>query len=832
MENTNQFETLRSVHFKEGRSSVVYVNDTSELNVVYEPQSWTHKAGQWDCDNPDVVKIGYRSGLQCDYTALKTGTATITFTPDDNKSSSATCTITVLNQSVSSMKLTPSLMTSGLSPNKFTIEVEYSPDNGIDVPVWDYDNTQIALVPMLSSRKSGLFNVISTDPCNGKITASVGSVSAECNYFLTNNPINSVTIDPQTVSCEVGESFYLALTYDPTTADKMGIWKYDEEVFSLNETKSGLDGATFIALKSTPPQTASTISYICNDKAKAECNVTVTYSPVKSITAQSDDKIVKVPNGFFIDMVFEPASANKTGKWVFDEEHFKFESAKSTDTRGYFSTIKPFDSALPIYFQSSGGVQSNAINIVPDYSDLISIEFDPPSKEIKALDVFNVKVKYNPDTARHSGIWDIQDVEQYVKLSGAPQDDLYTFSSLKSTFDAGLPNDTINLTFDSGYSKYSYPCKIDYSDLISYSYTPPSDVISYDDISIVKVNYNPETAKHAGTWKIEDEDVAAMGTGTTADVGYVKSSKSTSKSTNVYFIPESVKEENAVAFNITVGYSYLDSVAISPDNGAHEVGEEFTINMTYMPLTAQHTGRLQWNYPADIVEFVKEKCTPDVTVFRALKPTTEDGVILSFQPDGVDPVNYKCIVKYPDVESISLIPPKSTLKPGDAINIVVSYDPDDAKHKGTWTYDMDKIAFLPSDYPHDEVGFYVLKNVEAGDTDITYDYGDGKNKAVHTCTIEFSNTDSVSITPSRIPTSSGSDFYVTVIYEPESAQHKGTWYVDETILEYQQDSTMDVAHFKVKDNAPTGPTSMRFVSTPINPDQTPPEAYATCFIIR
>ena len=179
---------------------------TETLSVTVTPENATDKTVTWSTSNAEVAAVADGK-----VTAVKEGEATITAKAGEK---SATCKVTVKNgvvavESVSLNKTTLSL-TKGQSE---TLTATVKPDNATDKAVtWSSGDATTASVS-----QSGLVTALKSGKVT--ITAKAGEKSATCEVTIT-TPVESVSLDRNSVTLEEGKSTTLVATISPNDADE------------------------------------------------------------------------------------------------------------------------------------------------------------------------------------------------------------------------------------------------------------------------------------------------------------------------------------------------------------------------------------------------------------------------------------------------------------------------------------------------------------------------------------------------------------------------------------------------------------------------------------
>ena len=180
---------------------------TSEtLVAAVTPENATDKTVIWSTSNAEVATVS--NGV---VTAIAEGTADITASAGGK---TATCVVSVKKGVVAVTSVTLNKTTLSLIKGQSeTLVATVKPDDATDKTVtWSSSDATIASVTqdgLVTALKSG--NVV--------ITAKAGEKSATCSVVIT-TPVESVSLDRNSVSMEEGQSTTLVATINPNDADE------------------------------------------------------------------------------------------------------------------------------------------------------------------------------------------------------------------------------------------------------------------------------------------------------------------------------------------------------------------------------------------------------------------------------------------------------------------------------------------------------------------------------------------------------------------------------------------------------------------------------------
>ena len=215
-------DTLNLVAGADGRQLVA---TTTPDNALLDNLTFTYKS-----DNETVATVD-ENGL---VTPLKAGTATITVTakadvttngmPLYTRTATAKCTVTVTDIAIpaTSIKLDTDSKTMSVG-DKAKLTATVTPADSTDKVVWESSNEKVATVDANG-------NITAQAAGTAKITATAGTVSAECTVTVEAAKVTEVKLDKTAVSLKAGETAQLTATVLPdNAADKTVTWTSSDE---------------------------------------------------------------------------------------------------------------------------------------------------------------------------------------------------------------------------------------------------------------------------------------------------------------------------------------------------------------------------------------------------------------------------------------------------------------------------------------------------------------------------------------------------------------------------------------------------------------------------
>lgn len=155
-------------------------------------------------------------------------------------------------------------------------------------------------------------------------------------------PLTEINISTDETSVPIGAIFLITAEYVPDTAVHNGVWSYDKSIFSLDEGRSNPDYGVFSAIAGTNAA-GSIITLSSGDISDSE-HFNVRYSNISDVVLNPLGGTTKYVNqDAYIEIIYEPNTAEHFGGWVYDEEYFEY-MADSTFDLAHFRPLKVTDS--------------------------------------------------------------------------------------------------------------------------------------------------------------------------------------------------------------------------------------------------------------------------------------------------------------------------------------------------------------------------------------------------------------------------------------------------------------------------------------------------------
>ena len=240
------------------------IGETVQLTATVTPSNATDKEITWSSSKQSVATVS-TTGL---VSAVAEGVSTITAAAGGKTGS---CTITVSKGfiAVESIEI-DNLELALVEGDEFTLKATVKPDDATDKTVtWSSSDSKIATVD-----DTGKVKAIKEGEAN--ITAAAGEKTADCKLTVSAKKIDvtMVMLNKSFLSMIVGEEQTLVATIVPENATVQTVqWSTsDPGVATVEEG----------VVKAVKEGSAKIVAYV--DGKTAECNVTVNYIPVESIT--------------------------------------------------------------------------------------------------------------------------------------------------------------------------------------------------------------------------------------------------------------------------------------------------------------------------------------------------------------------------------------------------------------------------------------------------------------------------------------------------------------------------------------------------------------------
>ncbi|EON7637321.1 hypothetical protein ABV23_RS02350 [Escherichia coli] len=491
------------------------------------------------------------------------------------------------------------------------------------------------------------------------------------------------------------------------------------------------------------------------------------------------------------DAIYDPQSwINKNGTWDYDKSVFDVVSFTQTS----ITLLAKQDAINTEIKYSPTGREINRIavsigSVVDNTSIIKNISITPNVINSKLSEDFTVNVVYDPIKYKFkSGKWSVSDTSVLQFVSG--DGETATFKPIS------VGSSTITFTLDKDSTKTATASvEVSYADLKSVTISPENVTGTIGETGSISISYVPDNAQKGGSWAISDKLILKELSSTISEFDYELVGNGTTYAT---FVPLANYDGSMITAKFDVNYSKLENIVLTPSSVSNLVpGDTGKISIEYTPSTVETGGTWSFN-PTGVIEQDLSKSTSTEMYYNVLIPGTSTA---TFHPtasyDGT-PKTVSFEVGNSELTGITLTPTTSTVKIGDDFYIDITYEPNTALHEGTWnTSDFEKYVTLESDSTPDRAHFKAIGVIDS----VNLTYSKGTISATNKCAVNYSDLKSITLSPTATYAKLGDDFYVDIAYDPDTAQHTGSWNTSdfEKYVTLESDSTPDRAHFKAID---------------------------------
>ena len=359
----------------------LYVGGSESLSVTVLPSDATDKSVTWTSSNAAVASVSADGKV----TANKAGTAVITVKTADG-GCQATCAVTV-KQHVTSVSLGKKELSLYVGGSE-SLSVTVLPSDATDKSVtWTSSNAAVASVSAdgkVTANKAGTA-VITVKTVDGGCQATCAVTVRELTTYAT-----SLTLSPQTLTLDLGDSKPLTLGMSPSDANEVLTWKSD------NESVAKVVGGDVTAVG------AGVAKITVKGKNVTSNVVTVTVVDKYAVTGVELDataKTLEIGEGFTLTATVKPADAkDKSLSWS--------SSAPSVATvdNGVVKAVSAGTATIKVT-AGSGAFSASCVVTVNERKILITGISYP--EQLKTIDLkmgasYTIKVQVSPDDANES----------------------------------------------------------------------------------------------------------------------------------------------------------------------------------------------------------------------------------------------------------------------------------------------------------------------------------------------------------------------------------------------------------------------------------------------
>lgn len=772
------------------------------IDLTYEPDNAEH-AGVWYYNSVYLTHLDDSTPERAHFKIIEKS-PNISMSYQNGNAYPAYVSVDSSHDPLTGVTLSP---TSEIAPlgTTFTIDVNYEPDSAYHFGVWIFEHEYLEHLNDGDYEK-GIFKVIkkSDTPLTLTYKSTGHSATNTCNASY--DALTGITLSPANETVPLGESFDIEVKYVPDTAQHIGDWVYDKDYLQYNTAQSvEYEKGNFTVIKKS--DTPLTITFEQGGvKGNSICDAK--YDKLTDFTMTPDSEIVPLGETFVIDITYTPDTAQHTGTWDFDKDHLELLNPTDFD-KPQFKVLKKSDTPLVISFTSAGITKTNTCDA--RYDLLTSVELTPDSETVLNGDTFTIDISYTPDSAQHIGTWEYD--TDMIKLIEPINYDQQQFQVLKRS-----DTPTV-LKYTSTNGKYAEnTCTAKYDKLVKLTLSPENETVSVGDIIDIAITYEPSTAEHKGDWTYNETYLRIDNTKSTADVGVfevIAKPPSTESAQQIAFSSAGVTTENTCS----ILYDELQSVIVNPQTVNVIDGDTFDVSITYVPDTALKSGK--WSYETDYFSYLTSRSSESEAYFDVIKqpPDTKTLKFTSAKKEAD-----VTVIPYSKLTGLKLTPDLVTPFPGDEFEVDITYIPDSAEHKGTWSMVLgnsgkdasEYVTLLPKSTP-DKAYFKAEKLMQKESINLIYT--NDSISATTVCNIFYDKLTGLVLDPVSETVEGMGDFKINITYIPDTAQHIGEWDLDHNYFNELQDSNMDIAHFQVVEYT-NDPQTLTFTSSGISASNT------------
>ena len=371
--------------------------DTYTLIATVNPDNATNKEISWSSSSSSIASVDSSGKI----TARSVGTVTITATAKDGSGKSASCTVTV-KQPVTAITLSKTRLTLNVKDTQ-TITPTIYPSGASDKTVtWTSSDSNVATVDA-----DGKITAKSAGTATITATANDGSgKSAEC-IVTVKQPVESITLDKNTITLNVYNSQILTATVKPDNASNKSVTWTSSDTNVAYVSSSG---------KVTGYQAGTaTITATAKDGSgkSATCTVTVK-QPVTSIKLNNTTLKLNVNDTQTLTATINPDNAsNKAVTWSSSNT-----SVATVDSNGKITAKSAGTAVITIKANDGSGVSATCTVAV--IQPVTSVSLDKSSLSLNIYDSQVLTATVKPDDASNKSVtWTSSDINvAYVSSSG------------------------------------------------------------------------------------------------------------------------------------------------------------------------------------------------------------------------------------------------------------------------------------------------------------------------------------------------------------------------------------------------------------------------------
>ena len=358
-------------------SLTLYVGETESLAATVAPEDASDKSVVWSSGNSAVASVSNGK-----VTANKPGSAVIKVVTND-LSKEAACTVTV-KRHAESVELSQKEIKLYLGENR-SLTATVLPSDASDKNVtWSSSNPNVATV-------STAGNVVSKSIGTTVITVKTadGGHQASCHVTVLEPVVyaTSLTITPQALNMNIGESASLTLQMLPSNANEKLVWESDNEsvarVVNGDITAVGVGVAKIMVKGKNVTSNEVTVTVI--DKFA-----------VTGVKLNESEKSLQVGDSFTLTATVLPEDArDKTVTWSSDKE------SVATVKDGVVTAVSPGTAIIKVTAGAGAFSATCSVTVEERIIEITEISYpeDNQTINLKMGESYTIKVKVAPDNA-------------------------------------------------------------------------------------------------------------------------------------------------------------------------------------------------------------------------------------------------------------------------------------------------------------------------------------------------------------------------------------------------------------------------------------------------
>ena len=368
----------------EPTSLVLVEGNSQQLIATVLPTFASTKDLKWSSSAPDIATVS-ATGL---VTALKSGNCVITAAAVDGSGVTATCSVTVTENPVTSVTLNRSTATLKATE---TVQLSGSvlPANASNKNlVWTTSDENIATVS-----ESGIVTAVAVGEVTITATSqSTPDISATCQVSVVPTPVASITLSQTSVSLKATEMVSLTATVAPETATIKNVtWTSDNpKVATVDE--NGVITAVAVG------EAVITAAATDGSGVKATCSVAVIATPAESVTIETPDKTTfKAGESIKLNAsVLPETTTDKTITWTSSNL-----AVATVDENGNVTAVG-VGTVIITATTSNGKTYTTTLTVEPTLAT--SLTLNRTSASLKVANTIQLSARFTPATTTNQTV--------------------------------------------------------------------------------------------------------------------------------------------------------------------------------------------------------------------------------------------------------------------------------------------------------------------------------------------------------------------------------------------------------------------------------------------